>query len=304
MSDNSWIKPALLVPSPPKCASQTLAELIRSTCNSTILKPKSGRGAGHLLLNIPPLTRVDKLRQRLGLEPPTPNHAVIYGHFPATHHNLKRLARRHRPTAAVIPIRSTGALLCSLIHHIHRFGYGPLDPRCLDLVEGCPQASAMDVSELFQLLSTLYIPQIHLIIRSWIEAGSKLNIPVILVPFESTTRRQVELSNWFGKHLPGNQTDGMKRHQQAHTEAIQVNLSPTKHVRLSAIDPARTANASTLLNRFFPASPEIQPLIDYISSDLQTNRHNHLSLPLFWHWEQRQLTPHSDPAKDSSSLIG
>ena len=149
-------------------------------------------------------------------------------------------------------------------------------------MEGCPQVSAIDLSELFQLLSTLYIPEIHLIIRSWIEAGSKLNIPVILVPFESTTRRQVKLSDWFGKHLPGNQTDDLKRYQQAHTEAIEVNLSQTKHVRLSAIAPAHTANARTLLNRFFPDRPEIQPLIDYISSDLQTNRHSKVSLPLFW----------------------
>ena len=301
MTDNYWIKPALLVPSPPKCASQTLAELLRSTCNTTILKPKSGLGAGHLLLNIPPLTRVDKLRQRLGLELPIPNHAIIYGHFPASHHNLKRLARRHRPTAAVIPIRPTGALLCSLIHHIHRSGYGPLDPRCPDLVEGCPQVSGMDLTDLFHLLSALYIPKIHLIIRSWIEAGSKLNLPVLLVPFESTTRLQQELRDWFGAHLPCNQAEGLRHDQRADTEVVQVNLSQTKRVLLSAIDPSHTGNALTLLDRFFPTSPEIQPLIDYLRSDLQPDQRDQSDRPLLWRWEQQRLTPEPSPTTDAAS---
>jgi len=301
MTDKSWIKPALLVPSPPKCASQTLAELLRSACHTTILKPKSGLGAGHLLLNIPPLTRVDKLRQQLGLELPIPNHAIIYGHYPASHHNLKRLARRHRPTAAVIPIRPIGALLCSVIHHIHRFDYGPLDPRCPELVEGCPQVSSMDVSDLFHLLSTLYIPKIHLIIRSWIEAGSQLNLPVILVPFESTTRRQEELSDWFGANLPGNQPDSQQHEQSADVEVIKVNLSQTKPVPLSAIDPTHTSNALSLLDYFFPCDPKIQPLIDYLRSDLHPKQRNKPDRPLLWRWEQQRLTPEPGPTTDAAS---
>ena len=99
MTDNYWIKPALLVPSPPKCASQTLAELLRSTRNTTILKPKSGLGAGHLLLNIPPLTRVDKLRQRLGLELPIPitRSSMATSQLPTTTSNVWPAATAPRP---------------------------------------------------------------------------------------------------------------------------------------------------------------------------------------------------------------
>ena len=300
MTDNYWIKPALLVPSPPKCASQTLAELLRSTCNTTILKPKSGLGAGHLLLNIPPLTRVDKLRQRLGLELPIPNHAIIYGHFPASHHNLKRLARRHRPGRSNSDPTDRGPAL--LPHSPHPpLRLRPLDPRCPDLVEGCPQVSGMDVSDLFHLLSALYIPKIHLIIRSWIEAGSKLNLPVLLVPFESTTRLQQELRDWFGAHLPCNQTEGLRHDQRADTEVVQVNLSQTKRVLLSAIDPSHTGNALTLLDRFFPTSPEIQPLIDYLRSDLQPDQRDKSDRPLLWRWEQQRLTPEPSPTTDAAS---
>lgn len=158
----------------------------------------------------------------------------------------------------------------------------------------------MDVTNLFHLLSALYIPKIHLIIRSWIETGSKLNLPVLLVPFESTTRRQQKLRDWFGAHLPANQTEGLWHDQRADTE-VQVNLSQTKRVRLSAIDLSHTGNALSLLDRFFPTSPEIQPLIDYLRSDLQPDQRDQSNRPLLWRWEQQRLTPEPGPTTDASS---
>ena len=115
------------------------------------------------------------------------NRPLIYGHYPASHHNLKQLKRRYSTAAVVIPVRPLGALLCSLIHHTRRKSYGPLDLRCPGMIDGIPDLHERSESDLFYLLGILYLPQIYLLIRSWVETTKAKNIQLIFAPFKSIT---------------------------------------------------------------------------------------------------------------------
>ena len=82
-----------------------------------------------------------------------------------------------------MPIRPIGALICSLIHHTRRKNYGPLDQRCPELIDGIPDLHQRTESNLFNLLGAIYVPQIRLLIRSWLEIATRNNIPLIYAPF-------------------------------------------------------------------------------------------------------------------------
>ena len=106
---------ALLVPAPPKCASQTLAALLSNHLNAPVVRHKTTKGFGHLLLNVPELGRRERWMRRIRFHQPH-KRLLVYGHYPAPYHNLKQL-KRLSTASVVMPMRTLGALLCSLIHH-------------------------------------------------------------------------------------------------------------------------------------------------------------------------------------------
>ena len=81
---------ALLVPAPPKCASQTLATLLSDHLDAPVVRHKTTKGFGHLLLDVPALGRRERWLRRIRFHQPH-KRLLVYGHYPASHHNLKQL---------------------------------------------------------------------------------------------------------------------------------------------------------------------------------------------------------------------
>lgn len=124
MPSRTGPQPALLVPAPPKCASQTLAALLSHHLDAPGVRHKTNKGFGHLLLDVPLLTQRERWMRAIGLHQPH-KRPLIYGHYPASHHNLKQLQRRYSTAAVVMLVRAIGAVLCSLIHHTRREATAP-----------------------------------------------------------------------------------------------------------------------------------------------------------------------------------
>ncbi len=186
-----WNAPAVLLPAPPKTASQTLTALISGLMPSGIDRPAM-EGGHHQGVRIEPVRRLERWRFRSGLQQP-PAAALIYGHYLATPLNLKRIARRYSPAVCCIPVRPLGELICSLISHCER-GHGPVDPKLLNWTEGVAHYSILTLSDRFELLSTRYLPLIQSLIDGWFHTASALGIPCMVVPFSSVTRRQQQLA--------------------------------------------------------------------------------------------------------------
>ena len=186
-----WNAPAVLLPAPPKTASQTLTALIAGLMPLAIDQP-SMEGGHHQGLRIDPVGRLERWGFRSGLQQ-RPRAALIYGHYLATPLNLKRIARRYIPAVCCIPVRPLGELICSLISHCER-GHGPVDPKLLNWTEGLMHYRDLSVSDRFELLSSRYLPLIQSLIDGWIHTAAALGIPCLLVPFSSVTRRQQQLA--------------------------------------------------------------------------------------------------------------
>jgi len=98
--------------------------LLSNHLDAPVVRHKTTKGFGHLLLNIPELGRRERWMRMIRFHQPH-KRLLVYGHYPASHHNLKQLKRRYSTAAVVMPVRPLGALLCSLIHHTRRKSYGP-----------------------------------------------------------------------------------------------------------------------------------------------------------------------------------
>ena len=275
---------ALLVPAPPKCASQTLAALLSNHLDAPVVRHKTTKGFGHLLLNVPELGRRERWMRRIRFHQPH-KRLLVYGHYPASHHNLKQLKRRYSTAAVVMPVRPLGALLCSLIHHTRRKSYGPLDLRCPGLTDGIPNLHQRSESDLFHLLGILYLPQIHLLIRSWIEATKTNNIPLFFVPFEGITRAQSELLAKINSLLPEDYQSALQPDRK--NNAVKINMSTTRKIKVNDIGSIQRESVDAIATKLLGCDDSLGDLLPYLLSDLHSPD-NKCVAPLTWHFNKNQ----------------
>jgi len=275
---------ALLVPAPPKCASQTLAGLLSDHLEVPVVRHKTTKGFGHLLLDVPKLSRRERWMRAIGLQQPH-KRPLIYGHYPASQHNLKQLKRRYSIAAVVMPVRPIGALLCSLIHHTRRKSYGPLDLRCPGLIDGIPGLHQRSESDLFHLLGLLYLPQIHLLVRSWIETTKATNITMLFVPFESITGAQSDVLKAMNQLLPQDFKGAVPPNDNAN--AVMINMSGTRKVRLSDIGASERTSVLAMASKLLGCDDNLGPLLPYLLSDLRPSEGGSAP-PLVWDFSRQQ----------------
>ena len=275
---------ALLVPAPPKCASQTLAALLSDHLDAPVVRHKTTKGYGHLLLDVPELGRRERWMRRIRFHEPH-KRLLVYGHYPASHHNLKQLKQRYSPAAVLMPVRPLGALLCSLIHHTRRKSYGPLDLRCPGLTDGIPDLHQRSESDLFHLLGILYLPQIHLLIRSWIEATKTNNIPLFFVPFEGITRAQSELLAKINSLLPEDYQSALQPDRK--NNAVKINMSTTRKIKVNDIGSIQRESVDAIATKLLGCDDSLGDLLPYLLSDLHSPD-NKCVAPLIWHFNKNQ----------------
>ena len=275
---------ALLVPAPPKCASQTLAALLSNHLDAPVVRHKTTKGFGHLLLNVQELGRRERWLRKIRFHQPH-KRLLVYGHYPASHHNLKQLKRRYSTAAVVMPVRPLGALLCSLIHHTRRKSYGPLDLRCPGLTDGIPNLHQRSESDLFHLLGILYLPQIHLLIRSWIEATKTNKSPLFFVPFESVTGAQSDLLAKINPLLPEDYQSPLQPDRT--NNAVKVNMSTTRKIKIEDIDFNQRESVEAIATKLFGCDDNLGDLLPYLLSDLQAPAKDYIA-PLTWEFNSHQ----------------
>ena len=268
----------LLIPAPPKCASQTLAALLSNHLDAPIVRHKSTKGFGHLLLNVPEIGHRERWIRAIGFRQPN-KRLLVYGHYPASHHNLKQLKRRYSTAAVVMPVRPLGALLCSLIHHTRRKSYGPLDLRCPGLTDGIPDLHQRSESDLFHLLGILYLPQIHLLIRSWMETTKTNKTPLIFAPFGSITGAQCDFLATVNQLLPGDYKSTTQ--PKDNNNAVKVNMSTSRKINITDIEPEQRASVEAIATKLFGCDDKLGPLLPYLLSDLCSPEHGSAA-PLAW----------------------
>ena len=271
---------ALLIPAPPKCASQTLAALLSDHLDAPVVRHKTTKGFGHLLLDIPELGHRERWMRAIGIHTPQ-KRILIYGHYPASHHNLKQLKRRYSMAAVVMPVRPLGALLCSLIHHTRRKNYGPLDLRCPGLTDGIPNLHQRSESDLFHLLAILYLPQIHLLIRSWIETTEMNKIPLVFAPFESITTAQSDFLARVNQLLPGDYKSANQPKDNAND--VKVNMSTTRKTNITDIESGQRASVEAIATKLFGCDDKLGPLLPYLLADLCSQELGSAA-PLAWNF--------------------
>jgi hypothetical protein len=273
-----WTAPAVLIPAPPKTASQTLTALVGALMPPDLDRPAMDGGV-HQSLKIDAVRRLERWRFHSGLKRP-PKAALVYGHYLPTRLNLKRIARRYQPAVCCIPIRPLGQLVCSLIAHCDR-GSGPIDPKLINRIEGLSHFQDLNPSERFELLAVRYLPLIQNLIDGWIDRCAALNIPCLVIPFTSITNRQTELQNALISLLPVSP----KQQPKATTASIRRNPTTTTRTNLNNIDPAVRQRIRRLAELLFQDDrPSIQVLHHYLKQDLSDNS-TPMDLPLLW-------TPH------------
>ena len=275
---------ALLVPAPPKCASQTLAALLSDHFDAPVVRHKTTKGFGHLLLDVPELGRRERWMRRIRFHQPH-KRLLVYGHYPASLHNLKQLKRRYSTAAVVMPVRPLGALLCSLIHHTRRKSYGPLDLRCPGLTDGIPNLHQRSESDLFHLLGILYLPQIHLLIRSWIEATKTNNIPLFFVPFENITEAQSELLAKINSLLPKDYKSAAD--PKGNNNAVKVNMSTTRKIKIGDIGFNQRESVKAIATKLLGCDDNLGALLPYLLSDLHSPTRDCIA-PLTWNFNSHQ----------------
>ena len=278
VSVDPWKAPAVLIPAPPKTASQTLTALVEDLMPSDLDRPAMDGGV-HQSLKIDAVRRVERWRFYSGLKRP-PQAALAYGHYLPTRLNLKRIARRYQAAVCCIPIRPLGQLVCSLIAHCDR-GSGPIDPKLINRIEGLSHFQDLNPSERFELLAVRYLPLIQNLIDGWIDRCADRNIPCVVIPFTSITTRQAELQNALISVLPLSQ----EQQPKATTASIQRNPTTTTRTNLCDIDPTVRQRIRSLAELLFQDErPSIQVLHTYLKQDLSDDS-TPMELPLLW-------TPH------------
>ena len=281
-----WNAPAVLLPAPPKTASQTLTALISGLMPSGIDRPAM-EGGHHQGLRIEPVRRLERWRFRSGLQQP-PAAALIYGHYLATPLNLKRVARRYSPEVCCIPVRPLGELICSLISHCER-GHGPVDPKLLNWTEGLVHYQDLDLSDRFELLSSRYLPLIQSLIDGWIHTAAVLGIPCLLVPFSSVTRRQQQLAQEIAPMLASTLSIPVALPSQS--ERVSRNRTTIPRVQLNDINPDALHRVERLANLLFcsDASP-LRDLHRYLLQDFRSQSEAP-ETPLLWRFSEGRCDP-------------
>ena len=260
-----WNAPAVLLPAPPKTASQTLTALVAGLLPSRIDRPAM-EGGHHQGLRIKPVGRLEQWRFRSGLQQ-RPTAALIYGHYLATPLNLKRIARRYIPTVCCIPVRPLAELICSLISHCER-GHGPVDPKLLNWTEGLAHYSNLTLSDRFELLSTRYLPLIQTLIDGWIHTASAVGIPYLVVPFSSVTQQQLPLAQEIAPTLARSLSIPVPC--PSHSERVSRNRTTIPRVQLNDINPDVIHRVERLANVLFCSNaPPLEDLHHYLLQDLR-----------------------------------
>ena len=284
MPSHKEMQRVILVPAPPKCASRTFATLLSRHIDAPEKRHKSGLGFGHFLLNVPELGRRERWMQRI-LPQRQQERLLIYGHYPASQHNLNQLERRYSPAAVVMPVRPLGSLLCSLIQHTRHHHYGPLDLRCPGLRDGIPGFDQRSESDLFYLLAIFYLPKIHLIIQSWFQTTKKKNIPLFYVPFESITKSQTDLLIKLNKRLPKDFRSTKQLHQNA--KPVKVNISTMRKIMVSDIESSQREAVETMASQLFGGNNKLRELLPYLLSDLRAPGQQP-STPIIWNFNKKK----------------
>lgn len=284
MPSNKDVHRALLLPTPPKCASRTLVALLKNHLEASVVRHKTASGYGHLLLNVPQIKLHERLMRKIGLQQ-QPKRPLVYGHYPASEHNITQLMRRYKAAAVVIPVRPLGSLICSLIHHTRCNKYGPLDLRSPGLIDGISDLHRRPESDLFYLLGILYIPQIYLLISSWIEAAKESNIPLIFAPFESITEAQSDLLTAIKRLLPDDYKS--PEPQQRDIGNVKVNMSTTRKIKICDIEPSQRESICSIATKLLYCDDNLGPLTSYLLSDLQASEQAKKT-PLLWNFSQQQ----------------
>ena len=285
MPSNQDLHRALFLPAPPKCASRTLVALLKNHLGASVVRHKIASGHGHLVLNVPETKPHERWISKIGLQKQK-KHPLIYGHYPATEHNIAQLNRRYRATSVIIPVRPLGSLLCSLIHHTRCNKYGPLDPRSAGLIDGISDLHQRSESELFHLLGIFYVPQIYLLIRSWIEATKEGNIPLFFVPFESITSAQRELLAMFNS-LDPKYSLGSTTQPQGDLKDVKVNISTTHKIKIDSINPDQRESVAAIATKLLTCDDSLGELLPYLLSDLSSPEQKSIA-PLVWHFNKDQ----------------
>jgi len=285
MPSNQDLNRALFLPAPPKCASRTLVALLKDHLGASVVRHKIASGHGHLVLNVPETKLHERWISKIGLQKQK-KFPLVYGHYPATEHNIAQLNRRYRAASVVIPVRPLGELICSLIHHTRCNKYGPLDPRSAGLIDGISDFHQRSESELFYLLGIFYLPQIYLLIRSWIEATKEDNIPLFFIPFESITNAQRELMAMFNSLQPKYCLSGTTQPQRD-TNDIKANISTTHRVRIDSIKSDQRESVAAIATKLLGCDESLGELLPYLLSDLHTPEQRSVA-PLAWHFNKDQ----------------
>ena len=260
-----WNAPAVLLPAPPKTASQTLTALVAGLMPSGIDRPAM-EGGHHQGIRVEPVGRLERWRFRSGLQQ-RPTAGLIYGHYLATPLNLKRIARRYSPEVCCIPVRPLGELICSLISHCER-GHGPVDPKLLNWTEGLAHYRDLNLSDRFELLSTRYLPLIQTLIDGWIHTASAVGIPCLVLPFSSVTQQQQQLAQEISPTLA--LTLSIPVPCPAHSERVSRNRTTTPRVQLNDIHPDALHRVERLASLLFCSdAPPLQDLYRYLLQDLR-----------------------------------
>ena len=209
---------------------------------------------------------------------------LVYGHYPASLHNLKQLKRRHSTAAVVMPVRPWGPCCVPDSPHPPQ-ELRPLDLRCPGLTDGIPNLHQRSESDLFHLLGILYLPQIHLLIRSWIEATKTNNIPLFFVPFENITEAQSELLAKINSLLPKDYKSAAD--PKGNNNAVKVNMSTTRKIKIGDIGFNQRESVEAIATKLLGCDDNLGALLPYLLSDLQAPAKDYIA-PLTWEFNSHQ----------------
>tara|TARA_B000000565_G_scaffold172964_1_gene130938 strand:- start:749 stop:1162 length:414 start_codon:yes stop_codon:yes gene_type:complete len=134
---------------------------------------------------------------------------------------------------------------------------------------------------LFHLLGILYLPQIHLLIRSWIEATKTNKFPLFFVPFESITGAQSDLLAKINSMLPVDYQSAVDPNGK--NNAVKVNMSTTRKIKIGDIGFNQRESIEAIATKLFGCDDSLGALLPYLLSDLHSPERDCVT-PLAWNF--------------------
>jgi len=131
----------------------------------------------------------------------------------------------------------------------------------------------------------LYLPQIHLLIRSWIEATKTNNTPLFFVPFEGITRAQSDLLAKINPLLPEDYQSPLQPDRT--NNAVKVNMSTTRIIKIADIDFNQRESVEAIATKLFGCDDNLGDLLPYLLSDLHSPERDCIA-PLTWEFNSHQ----------------